>query len=843
MKPDKQVKREFKQEASKDPDRFYATAVLKAAGFMRKRCACGTFFWTVDPDKEVCGDPACSGGYRFFEKPPAKRQLDYIEVWKEFARLFKKWGYTPIARYPVVARWRDDTDFVQASIYDFQPYVVSGEVTPPAKKLVVPQFSLRFNDIDNVGVTGAHYTGFVMIGQHAFMDEKEWDQDAYFSDIHRWLSEGLGLPDEEITFHEDAWAGGGNFGPCMEYFSRGLELGNQVYMLYEQTEAKPKPLRLKVLDMGMGHERNAWFTKAASTSYETTFPTVIARLKRITGIRPDESVIRRFLPYASYLNVDEVVSIDAAWKAVAQNAGTDVASLRQTVQPLAAMYSVGEHARTLLVATSDGALPSNVGGGYNLRVILRRALAFIRQYGWDLDLADIAAWHAAYVKPIFPELSENLEDVRQILDVERRKYLQTVERSKAIVRGIISKDITADTLVSLYDSHGIGPDLIAAEAKAEGRRIEVPDNFYALVAERHEKSEQLTATVKEQKLDLAGIPDTEALYFDDYMTAAMRAKVLKVIGRDVVLDRTVFYPTSGGQLHDVGTIGGERVEDVFKQGAIIVHAMGKEPGFEEGDTVEGRIDLARRRQLAQHHTATHIINGAARKVLGNHVFQAGASKTLERARLDITHYEQLTKEQIARIEEQANAIVGRDLPVVKSFIPRDEAERKYGFRLYQGGAVPGKSIRVVAIGDWDVEACGGTHLNRTGETGVIRITKTSKISDGILRIEYTAGKATSAEEGRGQDILDGLKGLFGVEEAIVPARAEELFAKWKRARKAAKRKQPLDEDAYMLTAETPYDGDVVSRVAELFSTQPEHVVKTAKRFLDELEGFRKPSAK
>ena len=205
MANDKEIKKEFKAKASKEPDKFYATSVLKSEGFMRSQCKCGTFFWSVKADQKTCGDPACSGGFRFFGKSPAKKEMDYIEVWREFAKHFSKLGYTPIDRYPVVARWRDDTDFVQASIYDFQPYVVSGEVKPPANPLVVPQFCVRFNDIDNVGITGAHYTGFVMIGQHTFQPPEKWDQKKYFSDIHSWLKTGLGLPNEEIPFHQVAW--------------------------------------------------------------------------------------------------------------------------------------------------------------------------------------------------------------------------------------------------------------------------------------------------------------------------------------------------------------------------------------------------------------------------------------------------------------------------------------------------------------------------------------------------------------------------------------------------------------------------------------------------------------
>ena len=737
MPTDKEIKKEFKKVASKEPDKYYATSVLKKEGFVRRKCKCGTYFWTAS-NSSTCGDPTCSGGFRFIGDSPAKKELDYVGVWKEFARLFEKWGYKPIPRYPVVARWRDDTDFVQASIYDFQPWVVSGAVSPPANPLVVPQFCLRFNDIDNVGITGAHYTGFVMIGQHAFMKPAEWNQDKYFTDIHNWLKKGLGLPNEEIIFHEDAWAGGGNFGPCMEYFCRGLELGNQVYMMYEQTPSGNKELNLKVLDMGMGHERNAWFTKATSTSYESVFPTVCKKLHNSTGIKVDGDLMKRFLPYSSYLNIDEVENIDKTWVEVAEKVGEDVKTLKEKILPLAALYSVGEHSRALLVALSDGALPSNVGGGYNLRVILRRALSFIDKYGWKIELADLCKWHAEYLKPLFPELNEHLSEVTEIIEVEKDKYEQTKQKSHQLIKKFVQDNIDNKKLLQLYDSQGINPEIIKEEALKLGKTVEIPENFYAKVAELHEKAEQVHATKREEKLALDGIPDTKELYFDDYQKVSNKAKVLKVIDKNVVLDETVAYPTSGGQLHDLGTINGERVVDIFKQGGVIVHVLADKPKFKQGDNVEIKIDGERRKQLAQHHTATHIVNAAAKRVLGNHINQAGAKKTEEKAHLDVTHFRNISEEELEKINKEANKIIKEAVPVRSSFMSRSSAEKKYGMGLYQGGAVPGKEIRVVEIPEVDVEACGGTHLKNTQEAEEIKILKSSKIQDGIVRITFTS---------------------------------------------------------------------------------------------------------
>ena len=563
MQTDKQIKKDFKTTASKNPDKYYATSVLKSEGFARKNCTkCGTYYWSVTQDN-VCGNPACSGGFKFIGDTPAKNKLDYIGVWEEFSKLFKKWGYTPIKRYPVIARWRDDTDFVQASIYDFQPYVVSGEVEPPANPLVVPQMCLRFNDIDNIGITGAHYSAFVMIGQHAFMKPKDWDQAKFFTDIHNWLKIGLGLENEEIKFHEDAWAGGGNFGPCMEYFSRGLELGNQVYMLFEQTPSGNKELNLKVLDMGMGHERNAWFTQGKSTSYETTFPTVVGKLYSLTGIEVDKELMRKFLPYSSYLNVDEIENVDEIWKLIAKNINADVEYLKKKIIELAALYSIAEHSRALLVALSDGALPSNTGGGYNLRVLLRRALSFIDKYEWPVHLADLCSWHADYLKPLFPELEENLHQVSKILEVEEEKYSATKQKTHAIISKLIKEEIDDKKLLLLYDSYGITPEIVSEEALKLGKKIQTPDNFYARVAELHAKEEQEHATKREERLNLENIPETKALYYHDYTQNKFRAKILKIIGNNIILDETYFYPTSGGQLHDTGTIAGEKVADVF----------------------------------------------------------------------------------------------------------------------------------------------------------------------------------------------------------------------------------------------------------------------------------------
>ncbi len=764
--------------------------------------------------------------------------MEYVEVWQKFAGMFEKAGYTPIKRYPVAARWRDDTDFVQASIYDFQPYVVSGEVEPPANPLVVPQFCLRFNDIDNVGITSAHFTGFVMIGQHAFMPPEKYDQTKYFKDIHNWLRKGIGLPNKEIVYHEDVWAGGGNFGASMEFFSRGIELGNQVYMQYEKHNGGFRDLDIKVLDMGMGHERNAWFCKGTSTIYDAVFPTVMSKLYRISGFKSNLDFMKNFLPYSSYLNFDETEDIEKAWKFVAGKLDMKTRELKKQILPLAALYSVGEHARTLLVALSDGALPSNTGGGYNLRVILRRALSFIEKYGWRVELPQICDWHATYLKQLFPELKENLNVVSKILEVEKAKYLATKQKSRQIIEEIIKKDVTEDILFKIYDTQGISPEVIKEEAKKMDKVIKIPENFYARVSELHEKNEQAVSTAKEERFDLKGVSETKALYFEDYKLTKFDAKVLKIIDKVVVLDKTAFYPTSGGQMHDSGELNKQEVVEVFKQGNVILHMLAELPKFKKGDIINGEIDFETRKQLAQHHTATHIINSAAKKVLGQHINQAGAKKTKERAHLDITHYQSITKEELDEIEKEANKIVKDNITIYLSFMLRNEAEKKYGMGIYQGGAVPGKMIRIVEIPSVDVEACGGTHVNRTSEIGKIKILKSSKIADGIVRIFFGAGKAAEKEEKIEEGIVEEAVKLLGVAAEVVPARVQELFLVWKKAKKAVKKKRKIALKDLELKTRQKFEGDILLKTAEILKTQPEFITKTIKRFLDDLEEIK-----
>ena len=782
MLTDKEAKKKYISEFHAHPEKYYATEYLKTEGFSRNICSgCKRPFWSTE-QRNVCGDPACGAvPFSFIGNSPAK-PLDYTEVWKKFSLMFKKFGYTPVKRYPVIARWNPTMEYTNASIAAFQPYVISGEVEPPAKKLIIPQLCFRTVDIDNVGITGSHNTVFSMIGQHMFVPAPDWNQNLVFEHIHVWLKKGLGLPNSEIIFHEDAWAGGGNLGPCMEFFSRGCELGNQVYMMYEQTENGIKGLDLKVLDMGLGQERNTWFSQGVNTIYDATFPTVMKYLLRATGLKFDKNLIGKYVPYSGLLNLDEVENIDIAWKTVSQKTGYDTDMLKKNILPLAGIYSIAEHSRALLVMFSDGALPSKVGDSYNLRIILRRMLSFADKYEFN-EIEKLFDMHAKYLKPQYPELSQNLDNVKKIFGIEKEKYESTKEKSRHIISKIMTKDVSTQSLIELYDSQGIPPELIVEEAKKFGKTVNIPENFYALITERHEKREQKHATKKNIDVDFGPLPQTRALYFDSYKRKENMAKVLKIINSYVVLDQTVAYPTSGGQLHDTGEINGRTFVNVFKQGNLIVHQMKDPPNFKEGDEVNVSIDIIRRIQLAKHHTATHIINEAARRVLGSHVNQSSAFKDIDKAHIDITHYASITNSEIEEIERVANFIVKKSFAIEKNFLKRSEAEKKYGVGIYQGGVVPGKDLRIVNISGIDVEACGGTHLDSTDEVGKIIILSAERIQDNISRITFAAGEAAEKYEAQQKIILKEIENILGVSVEKVITSAKDLFVSWKSMRK------------------------------------------------------------
>ena len=702
-----------------------------------------------------------------------------------------------------MSRWRDDLYFTIASINDFQPYVVNGEMEAPSNPLIVPQPCIRFPDIANVGVSGRHYTNFVMIGQHAFNTKKTglfyWKEEAMTHDLN--YLKALGIPEDEIIFTEDVWAGGGNYGPCIEYFVRGLELGNCVFMQYEVTPKGSRELPTKVIDMGAGLSRLAWITSGEPTSYEVVFGPVIKNMKKRTGISVDRDLFLKFAKISGSLNEDEVEDLEKEKERIAGILGISKQELFETLEPLQALYASADHLKTVLFTSTDGMLPSNSGGGYNLRLLLRRVFGFRERYGYDLDYGKIIEDHADYVNYIFPHLKEGVQTTVDVIGEEEKRYRATKEKARNVIINIVKKAkntkqgvsnkeraglgrITKEDLVTLYKSDGIPPESIIEVAGENGVSVEMPGNFYNLVREGEGKefADSKAPSVKILFSDVAALPKTKVLYYTE--KSKFHAKVLGTVkGKYLVLDQSAFYPEGGGQVSDTGAINGKPVIHVTRQAGVILHEV--KGSFKEGETVECRVDLERRKTIARHHTGAHILNAAARHVLGSHVWQGGSNKDEHKAHLDITHYSKITNEQLEKIELKANEYIMQNHPIITEVLPRNVAEEKYGFILYQGGAVPGKELRVVSIGDIDSEACGGTHqmLKSTGEIGCFKIVKREGVHDGVERITFKCGIPALKYIHEKEDLLREASSVLSVPESDLVKTSRRFFDEWKSQRK------------------------------------------------------------
>jgi alanyl-tRNA synthetase len=723
---------------SSNPDKYYKVSLFDEKGFKRQNCKlCGKFFWSIN-DKVACPEHE---NYSFIGDPPTSKRLDFVNTWKELSSFFRKNDHELIQRYPVVCRWREDLYFTIASIVDFQR-VMNGKIVfeIPKNPLVVPQMCLRFNDIENVGLTGRHYTSFCMIGQTCNADAPGgyW-KDRCIELDHALLKEVLGIQSEEITFVEDVWMGAGAFGNSLEYYVRGLELGNAVFTEFEGDEHNYRTLDNRIIDMGAGLERMSWITLGTPTSYDATFGPVIKKLKDIIGIDIDSNpeFLSQYFRIFSEKYSNYHYDVRLLKTNIAKEMGVSYEALEKTILPFETLSVIADHTRTLLFAISDGSLPSNVGGGYNLRIILRRTLALLARFSWNVNLEDIMDLHIDQLKPMYPELYEHKNDVRTIIKIESGRYSSSKVRMYSIAKSMLTtkKSPSVEDLIRMYESDGITPDFLLETGVIE----KIPPDFYLKLAELHTSHESKRVPVVET---FTGLKSTRLLYYEDASIREFDARILRIVkGRYMILDQTAFYPRGGGQEPDFGYIEGIKITDVVKQNDIVLHKLdgSSKDHFPEDKIVHGIVDNERRLAITKNHSATHILNSAARNSLGTWVWQNSAFKEEHYARLDITHHSALTIEEIKQIEKTANEVVQRNLPILINVFERSDAEKRYTFRIYQGGAVPSNNVRIVNIDGWDVEACGGTHVNKTGEIGLIKILKTERIQDGVVRLEYVAG--------------------------------------------------------------------------------------------------------
>ena len=739
------------------PEEF-AIPFFAEQGFSRSKCpSCGSDFWTQNPDQERCGEAPCVP-YTFIGNPPTKRTYTVPEMRIQFLDYFAKNNHTRIPPYPIVARWRNDVYLVGASIYDFQPYVTEGAMPPPANPLVISQPCIRFTDVELVGPTGGrHMTIFEMGGAHAFNypNKEIYWKDKCVRYHHELLTDVVGVPSKSVSYKEHFWSGGGNAGPDLETIVAGLEISTLVFMQYRVQGEQLIQLPIRTVDTGYGIERWSWLSQGSPSGFHAVHGPVLQQVLELAKLNVDPSIIQAFTIASSVHGWSSIRKDKESYiQTVSEQTGTPADVLQPLFSSLEAAYAITDHTKAAAFLLADGVVPSNVGEGYLARLIIRRAGRFARQLGILDELPAIADAQVKLWGSDFRTLREMRSEILEGLENELKKYQETIARGfEAVVR--ISKDlaskgvrsISTDQLVELYDSQGLPPEIVKEGAEKNRVEVDIPDNFLTLVADRHLKragGPKDESKERDLEVKLEDLPATRSLYYEDPYKTSFKAKVVGRIDENgVVLDQTEFYPQGGGQLSDQGELkfDGKKVKvvDVQKFGDRIVHYLA-EPLDASVDVVEGDIDWQRRQNLMRHHTGTHVLLGAARRVLGEHVWQAGAQKEVDSSRVDITHYRQITPKEREKIERLANQAVLRDLPVRINWMAREKAEAKYGYRLYQGGVVPGSKIRVVRIVGWDAEACGGTHVKRTGELGVIRIEKVDRLQDGVERIIFSAGE-------------------------------------------------------------------------------------------------------
>lgn len=764
---------------------------FKKLGYTKKTCkTCGNDFWSIG-ERETCGDAPCDE-YQFIGNPATSESYDLFSIHDIFIRFFRERGHTPIRRYPVLAkRWRDDVFLVGASIYNFQPWVTSGQVKPPANPLVVAQPSIRLNDVDNVGRTGRHMTCFTMGGHHAFNSE---DNPVYWDDetvkyCHDFITH-LGIDEEEITFIESWWEGGGNSGPCYEVCVRGVELATLVFIQYRTTAGgEREEIPLKIVDTGYGLERFAWISQGTPTAYDASFGPVIEELREMAGVELNHEILGENAQVAGMMDIEDIADLKTLRSRVAERLGISLEDLKEATEPMEAIYVIADHTRCLAFMLADGVIPSNVKEGYLARLILRRTIRFIKKLGLKESLGNIMNIQLNFLSQTYPEIRNHQEHILHVIELEDKRYHKTIRKGHQMVKKSIKylkkdkkDEMPLEMLIKLYDSQGLPPDTVADIARELDFEVNVPDNFYTLVAAQH--SEEVVEDEIPVKLDY---PETGLLFYDDPHKTEFSARILGLYDNNIILDKTLFYPEGGGQPSDIGflDVAGEKIKvsHAEKLDGIVLHRVDENMldriKHRTGSTLKGSIDWNRRISLARNHTATHLLVAAARMVLGDHIWQAGAQKGVKKSRIDLSHYQRISQEELEEIELAANRWVMENIPVTTEWMDRTEAEKKYGFILYQGGVVPGKSIRVVQIPGVDVQACAGTHCEQTGQIGLIKVNRTERIQDGVERLEFSAGEAAVESMQKNDALLNESAAVYKVEATQLPKTSERFFTEWK----------------------------------------------------------------
>ena len=691
------------------------------------------------------------------------------ELREKFLSFFESKGHMRLPSFSLIPKDDNSLLLINSGMAPMKKYF-TGEVTPPSKRVTTCQKCIRTPDIERVGITARHGTFFEMLGNFSFGDyfkheatawawefctkvlelpvDKLWvtiyqDDDEAF-DI--WTKE-VGVAPERIVRmgkEDNFWEhGSGPCGPCSEiYFDRGekygcgkpdcgvgcecdryVEFWNVVFSQFDSDgKGNYPPMEPPNIDTGMGLERLACIMQGVDNLFLVdTVQNIMKHICRIAGIQYGE---------------DEKKDI----------------SLRV----------ITDHIRSTTFMIGDGVMPSNEGRGYVLRRLLRRAARHGRLLGINHTfLADVANTVIDENKNAYPELDEKRAMITKLIHVEEESFAKTIDQGMQMLNSLIDKDFNAclsgEDAFRLNDTYGFPLDLTKEIVAERGMTVD-EERFHQLMQEQRERARNARknagadAWAGENDV-LADVPPTEFLGYEKSQTEATVLAILKdgervdhaTAGDEIalVLDRTTFYAESGGQVGDVGPISSAdaliAIDNTTKNHAknFIHHGVINAGTISVGDRVQTEGDPENHRAIMRNHTAAHLLQAALRTVLGDHVEQAGQLVDEKYVRFDFTHFAALTPEELHRVETIVNGVILSGTPVECREMPIEEAKKLGAMALF--GEKYGSIVRVVSVGDFSKEFCGGTHVDNTGKIGLFKILSESSVAAGVRRIEAVTG--------------------------------------------------------------------------------------------------------
>lgn len=735
------------------------------------------------------------------------------EIRSKWLTFFESKGHKIEPSAPLVPHNDPSLLWINAGMAPLKPYF-DGRVVPDNPRIANSQKCIRTNDIENVGKTRRHHTFFEMLGNFSigdyfkeeaitwaweFLTGKEWigfdpnrlSVTVYPEDTEafEFWNKKIGIPEERIyKLEENFWdIGEGPCGPCTEIFydrgekygdlndpecwpggenERFLEVWNLVFSQFNHNkDGSYTPLPNKNIDTGAGLERFASILQDVDSNFDTDlFQPIIQKTCELAGVKYKE------------------------------NAEQDVA-----------LKVIADHIRTVVFSVGDGVLPSNEGRGYVIRRLLRRAVRYGKVVlGMDKPFLYLLTPVVGEIMGVYyPEVVEKREFIEKVIRTEEERFHETLSDGLAILAELAEKArkegltvISGPDAFKLYDTYGFPFDLTEDYAAEQGLTVD-REGFDRAMQEQRDRARAARQESDSMKVQGGPLADfTVKSEFVGYTELVTSAKVIAVVHEQqfvdlvgtgetcqVILDRTPFYAESGGQVSDHGyiTAGNTvlKVESISKAPhGQHVHTVVVEAGvLRNGETVQATVTQDVREDIIKNHTATHLLHKALKEVLGDHVNQAGSLVAPERLRFDFSHFGSISAEELQEIEQRVNAQIWNSLEVDISLKPIAEAKAMGAMALF--GEKYGDIVRVVRIGGYSLELCGGCHVTNTSQIGLFKITGESGIGSGIRRIEATTGRqAYQYLEGQLQLLRDAAS-LLKSNIADVPKRIEGLFAQLK----------------------------------------------------------------